>query len=100
MNERRLLAIILVISIAYTLTTLQVKSLQNLRVTEYICRPTEPERSTERHSSFWIGLHAPDWVQSLNTWSDNAFILMNLKPHKRLDFYRALNALSLIQSAL
>ncbi|NEO46378.1 MAG: hypothetical protein F6K55_20505 [Moorea sp. SIO4A3] len=46
-NERRLLAIILVISIAYTLTTLQVKSLQNLRVTEYICRPNEPERSTE-----------------------------------------------------
>lgn len=99
-NERRLLAIILLISIAYTLATLQGVSLQNTGVTEYICRPNEPERSAKRHSSFWIGLHAPDWVQSLHKWSDLAFLLMNQKPHKWLHFQRGLNAHSLIQSAL
>ncbi|NEQ85999.1 MAG: IS4 family transposase [Moorea sp. SIO2I5] len=99
-NERRLIAIVLLISIAYTLATLHGESLQNLEVSEYICRPTEPERSTARHSSFWIGLHAPDWVQSFNNWSDLAFRLMNLKPHKRLNFQRGLNALSVIQSTL
>jgi|GEM_PF-5803141 len=48
--------------------------------------PNEPERSAKGHSSFWIGLHAPDWVQSLHHWSDLAFLLMNQKPHKWLYF--------------
>ncbi|NEO43315.1 MAG: hypothetical protein F6K55_03970 [Moorea sp. SIO4A3] len=38
-NERRLQAIVLLISIAYTLATLLRRSLQNLGVSEYICRP-------------------------------------------------------------
>ncbi|NEN96933.1 MAG: hypothetical protein F6K50_15745 [Moorea sp. SIO3I7] len=90
----------MLISIAYTQATLQVKYLQNIEVSEYICRPTEPERSTARHSYFWIGLYAPDSVQSLNNWSDLAFILMHIQPHKRLNFQRGLNAISVIQSAL
>jgi hypothetical protein len=69
-------------------------------VTEYICRPTEPGRSVERHSSFFIGLQAPLWIQSLAMWSDLAGNLMNLKPHKRLHFQRGMKAASLIQSTL
>ncbi|NEQ85384.1 MAG: hypothetical protein F6K26_36300 [Moorea sp. SIO2I5] len=99
-NERRLLAIILLICLAYTLTTLQGKCLQNMGVSDYICRPTETERSTQRHSLFWMGLHAPDWIQSLTILSDLAKSLMSLKPHKRLNFQRGLNALSVIQSTL
>ena len=90
----------MIISIAYTLATLQGKYLQDLGVSEYICRPTEPDRLTERHSFFWMGLHGPDWVQSLTIWSDLAFALISLKPHKSLYFQRGLNAKSLIQSAL
>ena len=100
MSDRRLLAIILVISIAYTLATLQGEFLQNLEVSEYICAATEPERSTQRHSFFWMGLHAPDWVQSLRIFSDLAFSLMSLKPHKRLNFQRRRNTLSIVQKAL
>ncbi|OLT62701.1 IS4 family transposase [Moorena bouillonii] len=99
-SERRLKAIILLISIAYTLATLLGVALKNLGVSEYICRPTESERSTERHSFFWMGLHGPDWIQSLKIWSDLAKSLMSLKPHKSLYFKRGLNAKSLIQSAL
>jgi hypothetical protein len=55
---------ILLISITYTLATLQGAFLQPLPVAEYICRPTETGRSTERYSTFWMGLHAPDWGQS------------------------------------
>lgn len=99
-NERRLMALILLISIAYTLATFQGASLQPLPVTDYICRPTEAGRSTERYSTFWMGLHAPDWAQSFQNWSDLALTLMNLKPHKRLYFQRGLHALSLIQSTL
>jgi len=39
-NQRRLIALILLISIAYTLATFQGASLQPLPVTDYICRPT------------------------------------------------------------
>ena len=94
------MALALVISIAYTLATLQGASLQPLPVAEYICRPTETGRSTERYSTFWMGLHAPDWVESFHDWSDLALNLMNLKPHKRLNFQQWLHALSLLPSAL
>ena len=43
-NERRLMALVLLISIAYTLATLQGASLQHRTVAEYICRPTETGR--------------------------------------------------------
>jgi hypothetical protein len=99
-NERRLMALVLLISIAYTLATLQGASLQHRTVVEYICRPTETGRLTERYSTFWMGLHAPDWGQSFHNWSDLAWNLMNLKPHKRLNFKQGLHALSLIESAL
>lgn len=99
-NARRLMALVLLITIAYTLATLQGASLQHQTVAEYICRPTETGRSTERYSTFWMGLHAPDWGQSFQNWSDLAWNLMNLKPHKRLNFQQGIRALSLIQSAL
>jgi hypothetical protein len=99
-NPRRLMTLVLLISIAYTLATLQGASLPHRTVSEYICRPTETGRSTERYSTFWMGLHAPDWGQSLQNWSDLAWNLMNLKPHKRLNFQQGTHALSLIQSAL
>ena len=99
-NERLLMALVLLISIAYTLATLQGASLQPLLVAEYICRPTETGRSTEHYSTFWMVLHAPDWGQFFQNGSDLALNLMNLKPHKRLNFQQWLHALSLLQSAL
>ena len=99
-NERRFIALMLIISIAYTLATFQGVSLQPLPVADYICRPTESGRSTERCSTFWMGLHASDWGQSFQNWSSLAVNLVNLKPHKRLNFQQGLHALSLIQSAL
>jgi hypothetical protein len=51
-NERHLMALILLISIAYTLATFQGASLQPLPVTGYICRPTEAGRSTDATALF------------------------------------------------
>ncbi|WP_075901093.1 hypothetical protein [Moorena bouillonii] len=91
---------VFLISIAYTLATFLGEYLQSLKVTEYICRPTEPGRSVERHSYFSIGLLAPVWVQSWEMWSDLVTRLIKLKPHKRLHFQRGILALSVIQSTL
>lgn len=99
-NERRLLATILLIAIAYTLATFQGVAYQKLGVADYICRPTEEERSIPRHSDFWIGLYGLLWLESMSNYSDLAHRLMNLKPHKRLYFQKGLMALSLIQSTV
>ena len=98
-NESRLLALVLLISIAYTLATLQGVSLQDETTSEYLGRPTEPGRNIDRYSSFWMGLRSRDWCQSFENWSDLAFSLINLKPHKWLNFQRGLQALSVVQTA-
>ncbi len=63
-NERRLLATILLMTIAYTLATFQGLACQKRQINEYICRPTEKQRSVSRHSDFWIGLYGFLWVES------------------------------------
>jgi len=45
-NERRLMAIILLIAIAQTIANFQGEFVQKLRTTEYISRPTEIQRTT------------------------------------------------------
>lgn len=99
-NERRFLATVLLVTIAYSLATLYGKYFQSLRVSDYICRPTEKKRSTVRHSDFWIGLYGIVWVNSMELWSELALALMKLKPHKRLHFHRGLHAQTLIHSCL
>ena len=99
-NERRFLATVLLVTIAYSLATLYGELFQRVAVSEYICRPTEKKRSTEHHSDFWIGLYGIVWVNSMKLWSELALALMKLKPHKRLYFYRGLHAQTLIQSCL
>jgi Transposase DDE domain len=98
-NEPRLLALVLLIAIAYTLATFQGLSCLRRQLCPYICRPTEKHRSVPRHSIFWIGLYGFLWVNSMTLWSELAWDLMNLKPDKRLYFQQGLKALSSIQSA-
>lgn len=49
-------------------------------------------------SDFWIGLYGLLWLESMSNYSDLAYRLMMLKPHKRLYFQKGFMALSLIQS--
>ncbi|MEW6498841.1 MAG: IS4 family transposase, partial [Cyanobacteriota bacterium] len=85
---------------AYTLATFGGHLLQNLKASEYICRPTERGRNVERNSYFAIGLQAQVWVQCLEIWSDLVSRLLALKPHKRLHFHKGMKAISLIQSSV
>ncbi|WP_427162864.1 IS4 family transposase [Aliinostoc sp. HNIBRCY26] len=99
-NERRLLATILLMTIAYTLATFKGISCQKQQLAQYICRPTEKQRAVPRHSDFFIGLYGFLWVESMALFSDMALVLMNLKPHKHLYFQRGLKALSYLQSTV
>ena len=51
----RLIALVLLISLAYCLSIFNGKSIQNKGISNYVTRPTEPGRTYRRHSSFSIG---------------------------------------------
>lgn len=61
----RLITLILLISLAYCLPTFKGQSIQKKAVAQYVTRPTEPGRTYRRHSSFSIGLHGQNWLDSL-----------------------------------
>ena len=99
-NDIRLLAVLVLLVIAYSLATCQGLLLKNLGVNVYVSRLSEGQRSEPRHSDFGVGLYGYLWMYGMEVWSNLAYSLMSLKPHKRLYFRRGLKALSLIQSAL
>jgi len=51
----RLIALILLISLAYCLSTFNGKSIKGKGVSNYVARPSEPGRTYRRHSNFSIG---------------------------------------------
>ena len=63
-------------------------------------RPTESGRSYRRHSSFSIGLHGQNWVDSMAFFQDVVQELLRFSTQKN-DYYRqGMRAVSLIQSTL
>jgi len=97
---QRFLALVLLVAIAYTLTTEQGKRMGRKQIQHYVGRVPEPKRDGKRHSHFWIGLYGQLWISSMDLWSSWAEELMHLKPQKRRFFRLGLRAMSLIQSAL
>jgi hypothetical protein len=100
LTGQRFLAIVLLITIAYTLATDQGKIIRCRQVQQYVGRVKEPGRSHKRHSDFWVGLYGQLWIDAIHHWSNWAHQLMRLKPQKRIFFLRGFRAMDLIQSAL
>lgn len=96
---QRFLALVLLIAIAYTLTTEQGKQICRKQIQHYVGRVKEPNRAQKRHSDFWIGLYGQLWMGSMDLWSNWAEQLMRLKPQKRSFFQRGLRAMQLLQTA-
>jgi hypothetical protein len=97
---QRFTALLVLIAIAYSISTVRGARIRKKRVQHYVGRVKEPKRTENRHSHFWIGLYGSLWINSLDLWASLATKLMVLKPQKRAFFRRGLNAISLIQSAL
>jgi hypothetical protein len=99
-TDQRLIALILLIAIAYSCAVLTGRYSQLRGLQKYIGRLQELRRSHRRHSTFWVGLYGCLWVGAMEFWTDLAFDLMRLKPNKLLHFQKGLRAMNLIQSAL
>jgi hypothetical protein len=98
-NETRFLALVLLITIAYTLATLQGQQMKQLGIEIYAGRIQAHQDRTPRQSEFSFGLYGQRWIYGMELWADWVQALIALKPHKRLYFQRGFLAMSLIQQA-
>jgi hypothetical protein len=96
LEGKRLLSLLIIITLAYTEAILWGDSLQSKGVSHYVGRPQEAQRSTRRHSRFYLGLHGRDWVDSIKIFSEEVQELLSLSPQKRPDYQRGRRAETLI----
>ncbi len=63
-TNHRLISMILLITLAYSISTLSREFIKQKGIAKYVSRPTELKRFYRRHSSFSIGLHGQNWIES------------------------------------
>lgn len=97
---QRLIALILLITIAYTCAARAGRQCRNIGSQKYVGCLQELKRISKRHSPFWLGLYGQLWVGAMEYWSDLALTLMRLKTAKLPYFQRGLRAMQLIQSTV
>ncbi|WP_242060511.1 hypothetical protein [Aerosakkonema funiforme] len=98
LNNERLIALIILMTLAYTSSIMSGEKIKNKGVVKYVCRVKEKRRTQRRHSSFYIGLHGYAWVESLDLFCEQTAQLMSLSPHKLPYYQRGRRAEMLIQS--
>jgi hypothetical protein len=98
-KEQRLLALILLIAIAYTCAVKKGQIISFKRVQEYVCRLKENKRKEKRHSNFWIGLYGSLWVDNFQMCQDWVERLMILTPSKLPFYQQGIRAKKLILSS-
>ena len=99
-NNYRLISLILLICLSYSLSTFTGQSIKSKGVAKYVSRPTEKKRIYRRHSSFAVGLHGQNWLDSVEFFHDVVQELLHFSTHKLPYYLKGMRAISLIQSCL
>jgi len=90
---------------ARRVATFQGDTIQQKGVTNYIGRTKEDERSTRRHSRFYIVLHGQEWLESLDIFKVESVVLaklvllMSLSPQKLTYYQKGKRAATIAASA-
>jgi hypothetical protein len=100
LDDKRLLSLIILISLAYTEATLLGDKLQSKGVSNYVGRVKENYRQIRRHSRFYLGLHLLDWLNSLSMFDSLVTQLLSISRSKSSDYTRGRRAIKLILSIL
>jgi hypothetical protein len=95
----RLISLLIIMSIAYTVSTFSGQKIKSTGIQNYIGRVKELKRTFARHSNFYIGLYGFSWLNYWFNLSDKITQLMNLSPNKRPFYQRGQKAMTLIISA-
>ena len=97
-DGQRLISLLILIAIAYTLSITSGQKIKLQGITEYVGRVTEPKRLQRRHSSFYLGLYGDTWVNFWSSCVQEITQLMELNRNKRPFYQRGLRAMKLIES--
>jgi hypothetical protein len=98
LTGHRLTSLILLITLAYSSATLAGKVIKDKGIAKYVGRVKEKNRSTRRHSDFYLGLNGKDWLLSWELLSVEVLALIGLSPQKRANYQQGLKVISQIQS--
>ncbi|WP_322707961.1 IS4 family transposase [Nostoc sp. DedQUE04] len=96
----RLVRLIFLIALALTSAWLHGQRTKLQKQQFYICRQEEKNRTSKRHSDFWIGLYGQNWIvawHECQAWVDE---MVGSIRNKQAFYQRGLRAMKLIQQAL
>lgn len=96
----RLISLLVLMTLAYTMTTIDGQKMKKIGIQKYIGRIKEQGRTTRRHSSFYIGLYSHTWVNFYGDLQSCMVNLMRLNRNKRSYYRKGLRAMELVLSTL
>ena len=99
-SDKRFLAIVLLVAIAYLCASTQGRRLKHKALQKYIVRPETAGRSYRRHSVFHVGLAAYRWVPFWHDCRQQVQQLMKLNWGKIEYYLRGQKAVEAILDAL
>lgn len=95
----RLIAVILLIAFAYSISTFTGENIKQKGIQKYVGRVKEYRRVPRRHSSFYVGLYGYAWVNFRECSWKIVTELMKLNRNKLKYYLRGVRAMELITSA-
>ena len=98
LKGNRLINIILLMTLAYSLAIFEGTELRKKQVGKYVGRRQEPKKRYRRRSTFGVGLDGEKWVNYLEQYSDEVEQLMKLTRNKRRFYQQGMRAATLIRS--
>lgn len=98
-SGERLISLILIITLAYSMATCQGQKIQQIGVQKYVGRVKEYGRLPRRHSSFSVGLYGQTWVGFTCSCWELVRELMRLNRNKLENYFRGIRAMKFILTA-
>ena len=100
MSGERLEKMLIVLAIAYTISTENGTKIKKSHQIKYIERARKIKNKPTKNSNFWIGIYGENWAYSGKKIEDYTQILININRNKRLFYLKGLKAKNHILSLL
>ena len=95
-SGERLIALLLLISLAYLSATIEGQLIKQKGIQKYVGRVKETGRTERRHSCFYVGLYGHTWVNFVSNCGALVEELLKLAPNKLTYYQRGKRAMQLV----
>ena len=95
-SGERLIALLLLISLAYLSATIEGQLINQKGIQKYVGRVKETGRTERRHSCFYVGLYGHTWVNFVSNCGALVEELLKLAPNKLTYYQRGKRAMQLV----